>query len=150
MNARRHDELEERGAADFSWVFWILALIGAFAVARFAIGLVWTMLPLLVVAGVVFFAYRAISNKLDSSRRSNAALDTSTRRASFNTRTKAPQATSDTSDDALEKLKARVAATEGKKRKKQAPEDDYDARMRELDELERELDLVLDEDDPLR
>ena len=150
MNARRHDELEERGGSDFSWLFWVFALIGAFAVARFAIGLIWTMLPLLVVAGIVFFAYRAISNKLASARRPTATLDTTTRGARFNQRTAAAPSQTEASDDALEKLKARVAETEGRTRQKRAPEDDYDARMRELDELERELDLVLDEDDPLR
>lgn len=121
------------------WWLWILAIIGTFVIARVAFGLVWAMLPLLLVALVVYGGYRMLSSDSDKSAQlSSPDSSHNTQRAHRTTVSRSSGAMRD--DAALDSLKQRMgqqnsAASDDsdRMRRKEAELDDFDRRMAEID-----------------
>jgi hypothetical protein len=125
----------------WSWWMWLLALVGAIAVARFAFGLIWGLLPVILVGLALYGGYRMLTSDTDD-QSALKAPDLDTDAAHRTTVSKRSGSTQD--DAALDSLKQRMQAEnaasgddEARMRRKQQELDEFD---RKLAELEDELD----------
>lgn len=120
------------------WWLWILAIIGTFVIARFALGLVWGLLPILLVALVVYGGYRMLTS--DSDKSSQISSDSSHGTHSAHRTTVSSRSGTMQDASALDSLKNRMnqqnsASSDDSERmrRKEAELDEFDRRLAEID-----------------